>query len=84
MKVNYLEKTGGNQTRREKEIDAAKISFQPRALVSEDQAPEEFSILGLNGDFDIFIDKATQLPVQISGKILSFGKIDIKLQEVEF
>jgi hypothetical protein len=84
IKVNYLENSGGNQTRREKEIDAAKVSFQPRAMVSEDQAPEEFSFLGLNGDFDIFIDKATQLPVQISGKILTFGKIDIKLQEVSY
>jgi len=82
IKLNYLENSGGNQTRREKEIDAAKVSFKPRALVPEGKEHEEFSFLGINGDFDIFIDKATQLPVQISGKILTFGKIDIKLQEV--
>jgi len=82
IKLNYLENSEGNQIRREKEIDAARISFKPRALVPEGKEHEEFSFLGLNGDFDIFIDKATKLPVQISGKILTFGKIDIKLQEV--
>lgn len=84
LKVNYLEKSGINQTRRDNVIDAIKISFQPRSLAPEDKEPEQFSFLGLKGNFDIFIDKATQLPVQISGKISAFGKIDIKLQEVSF
>jgi hypothetical protein len=83
LAVNYLEKTGGNQIRREKHIDAVKISFQPRALVPEDKESEEFSFLGLKGDFDIYLDKASNLPVLVSGKISTLGKVDIKLQEVE-
>jgi hypothetical protein len=84
LKVNYLEKSGTNQTRRENAIDAIKISFQPRSLALNNEDPEEFSFLGLKGDFDIYVDQDSGLPVQVSGKIATFGKIDIRLQTVEF
>jgi hypothetical protein len=84
LNVNYLEKQGNTQVRIDKKIDAVKISFQARSLAPPDTEPEDFSFLGLKGDFDIFIDKATRLPVQVSGKISVFGKIDIKLQAVSY
>ena len=84
LKVNYLEKSGTDQTRRNNGIDAIKISFQPRSLALNNEDPEEFSFLGLKGDFDIYVDQDSGLPVQVSGKIATFGKIDIRLQTVEF
>jgi hypothetical protein len=84
MKVDYLKTEGKNQIRVDQKIDTVKISFQPRNLAPEDKEPEAFSFLGLKGDFDIFVDKDTQLPVQISGKISTYGKIDIKLAEVSY
>ena len=83
LKVNYLEKLRDKQIRKEETADATKISFQPYALVPEDKEPEEFSFLGLKGDFDIYLDEASNLPVLVSGKISTLGKVDIKLQEVE-
>ena len=82
LKVNYLEKLGDSQIRVDKKIDTIKISFQPRSLAPTEIEPEEFSFLGLKGDFDIFIDKTSRIPVQVSGKIAAFGKVDIFLQEV--
>jgi hypothetical protein len=82
LRVSYLEKRENRQLQVNKKIDAIKISIQPRALAREGQEPEVFSFLGLKGDFDIFIDKTTQLPVQISGKVSTFGKLDFKLQAV--
>jgi len=84
LKVNYLEKSGTKQTRRDNEIDTIKISFQPRSLALNNEDPAEFSFLGLKGDFDIYVDQDSGLPVQVSGKITTFGKIDIRLQTVEF
>ena len=84
LQVNYLEKLGDSQTRVDKKIDTIKISFQPLSLAPTDIEPEAFSFLGLKGDFDIFIDKTSRIPVQVSGKIATFGKIDIRLQTVEF
>ena len=83
LKVNYLETQGDNQTRVDKKIDTIKISFQPRSLAPTDIEPEEFSFLGLKGDFDIFFDQVTNLPVQVSGKTSVFGKVDSRLHEVE-
>jgi hypothetical protein len=83
LKVNYVQELGGKQIRIEKNIDAIRISFQPRSLAPEDKESEQFSFLGLKGDFDIYLDKASNLPVLVSGQISTIGKVDIKLQEVE-
>jgi len=83
LKVNYLEKSGTNQTRKDNAIDAIKISFQPRSLALKNEEPEVFSFLGLKGDFDIYVDQDSCLPVQVSGKISTVGKLDIRLVEVE-
>ena len=82
LQVNYLEKLGDSQIRVDKKIDTIKISFQPHSLAPTSIEPEVFSFLGLKGDFDIFMDKTSRIPVQVSGKIAAFGKVDIFLQEV--
>jgi len=84
MKVSYLEKTLKKDIRREGLIDAVKISFEPRALVPQDKQPEEFSFMGLRGDFEIYVDGATRIPVQVSGQISRIGKVHIRLQTVEY
>jgi len=84
LKVDYTAKRGDRQFRVDNTIDTIKISFEPSPLSPADMEPEEFSFLGLKGNFDIFIDKASRIPVQVSGKISTFGKVDIKLYEVEF
>jgi hypothetical protein len=61
--------------------DVLKISFQPCVLAPIQEEPESFSFLGLKGDFDIYVDKVTHFPVQVNGKISTFIKVDIKLQE---
>jgi hypothetical protein len=83
LKVSYIEKNQENDIRREGMTDTLKISFKPRALASPGQQPEEFSFMGLKGDFEIYIDAATGIPVQISGQIANVGKVHIRLQTVE-
>ena len=83
LKVSYIEKNQENDLQREGMTDTLKISFKPRSLASPDQQPEEFSFMGLTGDFEIYIDAATGVPVQISGQISNIGKVHIRLQTVE-
>lgn len=82
LKVNFLETSTGRQVRREHGVDAVKISFQPHALPSNSEDQEAFSLMGLKGNFDIYVDPQTCLPVQVSGKISTIGKLDIRLVEV--
>ena len=84
LKASYIEKNRENDIQREEMIDVLKISFKPRALAPRDEQPEDFSVMGLKGDFDIYIDAATGVPVQISGRISRIGKVDIRLQTLAF
>ena len=84
LKVSYIEKDSQKEIKREGMVDAVKISFKPRALAPQGEQPEEFSFMGLKGDFEIYIDPASRLPVQVSGKVAGIGKIHIRLQTVEF
>ena len=84
LAVDYIEKIKANEVRRQAEIEAVKWSIKPRSLAGTDKKPEPFSFLGLDGDFDIYMDKTSKIPVQISGRISGFGKVDIRLQKIEF
>ena len=84
LKVSYEEKSGNDQTPREYRIEADRISFFPTTLRNANETPEEFSFLGLKGQFDIFIDRVSGLPVQVSGRIAAFGKLHLRLQSVEY
>ena len=83
LNINYLEKSQPGETRRKGEAEVLKISFTTRSLFADETEAEPFSFMGLKGDFDIFIDKASRIPVRISGKIPGFGKVDFKLGEVQ-
>ena len=81
LKINYLEKSQHEETRRKGKAEVLKISFTSRSLFADEAQAEPFSFLGLKGEFTIFIDKASKIPVQVSGKIPGIGRVDIKLRE---
>jgi len=81
LEIDYLEKSQHGETRRKGEAEVLKISFTTRSLTADEGRAEAFSFLGLKGNFDIFIEKASRIPVQISGKIPGFGRVDIKLEK---
>ena len=83
LKIKYLEKSQHKETRRKGKVDVLQISFTTRSLFADEAKVEPFSFLGLKGDFDIFIDKVSKIPVQVSGKIPAFGRVDFKLGEVQ-
>jgi hypothetical protein len=82
LKVNYVEKKQDAEVAREGSVDAIKITFKTRALASDLSAVENFSFLGLRKNVAIFIDPASRLPVQISGKLPKLGTMHLKLSEV--
>jgi len=83
LEVDYTEKKEGSEVRRQDRIQAIKLSITPRSLAGKDKKPEPFSFLGLNGNFDIYLDRISQIPVQVSGKIPRLGVVDIKLSTVD-
>jgi hypothetical protein len=82
IQVHYAEIAAENEILKRDEIETIKISFKTRSLAGPDQEAEAFSFLGLNGDFDVYIEKASRIPVQVSGRVAAFGNVDIRLQKV--
>jgi len=84
LKVNYLAGPPGKQSRREGAVDVVKFSFQTQLMDPSDTKLEDFSFMGLQGDFELYVDGATRVPVQVDGAIPGIGKLQIRLEEVEF
>ena len=83
IKVHYTEIVGENEVLIQDEIETIKVSCKTRSLAGPTQDAEAFSFLGLKGGFDIYIDKVSRVPVQVSGRIAAFGTVDIRLQNVD-
>jgi hypothetical protein len=83
LKINFTEKTKQREVRRQGQVKALKIALEAQPLESDLEELESFSFLGFHEEIAIFIDPATNLPIQLSGKIPKIGKVTIKLRKVQ-
>ncbi|MCP3867046.1 MAG: hypothetical protein GY703_02930 [Gammaproteobacteria bacterium] len=83
LDIDYLEKSGSKTARVQKSVDTIRFSFEPKSLAPTGTTPEDFSFLGLKGDFELFVDQDSGIPVRVSGSISPIGNVDILLRAVE-
>ena len=83
MKVDYIEKKDQGEIRRQGQIEALKIDLEIQPLPSDLDEDEDFSFLGFKENIAIFIDPASNLPIQLSGKIPRIGNSTVKLRQVQ-
>lgn len=83
LKIDYLEKSQHKEIRKNGKAEVIKISVTSRSLFADEVKAEPFSFLGLKGDFYIYVDKVSKIPVQVSGNISGLGKVKIRLHRVE-
>ena len=81
LNVDFVEKKQQEEIRRQGEVQALKIVLETRPLASDLDKVENFSFFGFQKNIAIFIDPASNLPVQLSGDYPSFGNVTIKLRE---
>ncbi len=82
LKIDYIEKNQQGEIRRRGKVQAIKIALDIQPLASDLKSVEDFTFLGFQEDIAIFIDPASGLPIQSSGKISMVGNLTIKLHEV--
>lgn len=83
LKVDYIEKGHQGEVRRQGKVEALKIDLAIQPLPSDLDEDEDFSFLGFETDIAIFIDPASNLPIQLSGKIPNVGNSTVKLHQVQ-
>jgi hypothetical protein len=57
------------------EVETLHYALRPAAEA------EEFQLLGLEGDLDLWIEVARRIPVQVSGRVSPLGKVVVRLEE---
>ena len=83
LRVNYTERTQQNDTHKEGTINAIKIAISAEPMASDLKEAENFSFLGFHKDISIYIDPASNLPLQASGIISTVGKVKLKMFEAQ-
>ena len=81
LAVDYSERSPRGARRRRGDIEALKLSIKARPVAAD--SGEEFELLGLKGDVELYLDPATRIPVQVSGRLPGLGRVHVKLTEVE-
>jgi hypothetical protein len=81
--TDYLEvQADGSSIRKNTATQAVKISVDAVPLPSSLDEPENFSIVGIREDIEVFLDPVTRVPVRISGGIPGFGHAALGVQTV--
>jgi hypothetical protein len=83
VSANYIEKRQQDEIRKAERVRAIKIAVKAEPLESDLNTVENFSFMGFRNDIFIYIDPASQLPVQVSGNIPTVGKTYLKLRECQ-
>lgn len=81
--VNYVRTLQQEETQTQALVDALPVTLASRPLSSIPGEEEVFSFLGLRGDVVIYLDTHSRMPLQISGQIPTFGKVDLRLIRAE-
>ena len=79
IEVDYIEKSKQGELRRQKTINALKITLSSEPMESDLKTAENFSFLGFHKDIVIHIDPASGIPLQVSGNIPGAGKAGLNL-----
>ena len=83
VSVSFTEKRQQDEIRKAERLSAIKIAIKAEPLESDLNTVENFSFMGFRNDIFIYIDPASQLPVQVSVNIPTVGKAYLKLRECQ-
>jgi hypothetical protein len=81
IKVNYRETNADGVTKREGTVNALRILIRGREAVDDEDDQDDFEMLGLTGDIELFLEPETRAPLQLSGKAKIFGQVTFRLNE---
>jgi hypothetical protein len=82
IKVDYKETNAEGVTKREGTVNALRILIRGREAVDDEDDQDDFEMLGLTGDIELFLEPETRAPLQLSGKAKIFGQVTFRLKEL--
>ena len=83
LQVSYIEAKDDKAIHKNTSILAEVLSLKARSI-SSGQPIDNFTLVGLQGNLRIYIDRESQTPVQLRGDYKSFGEIKLNLRQVVY
>lgn len=77
-KVSYEELSPGSRHTVDGPVEVLRLSIRGEPVAAGDG--DDFEFLGLSGDLELDLDRATRVPVEISGKVKYAGRVHVKLE----
>jgi hypothetical protein len=81
QKVSYEEVTSAGRRNADGPVEVLRLSIRGEPVAAGEE--DDFEFLGLSGDLELDLDRATRVPVEISGKVKYAGRVHVKLQRAE-
>ena len=81
--VSHIEAKDDKAIHKNTSILAEVLSLEARSI-SSGQPIDNFTLVGLQGNLRIYIDRESQTPVQLRGDYKSFGEIKLNLRQVVY
>jgi len=81
VQLNHIEIKGDEVIQRNASISAEVLSLKARSI-SSGQTMNNFTLVGLQGNIKVYIDRESRVPVQLSGDYQGLGEIKLKLRQV--
>ena len=83
LQVSHIEAKDDKAIHKNTSILAEVLSLKARSI-SSGQPIDNFTLVGLQGNLRIYIDRESQTPVQLRGDYKSFGEIKLNLRQVVY
>ncbi len=77
IEVGYAKVAGASEAAVDGEVEVLRVAVRPR---SSDEKDDDFKLLGLEGDIDIFLEPETRVPLLVSGRIDFVGTVHLRLK----
>lgn len=79
--AEFIEVRAGTSVSVREERNARRLLLQPRPLQSSHD-DDAFSILGLQGKVEVYVDETGGFPLLVTGQIKVIGRVEVRLQRV--
>ncbi len=76
--VDYLEVSSSGERAVDGKVETLRVAVRPRIGKGEDG--DDFKLLGLQGDIDIYLEPRTRVPLLVSGKVEVAGTVRLRLR----
>lgn len=81
IKVDYERSGPGGKKRVRGKVPALRLSVKP--LPPKGMHPNDFKLVGLEGDVDVWLDPEGRYPLQVAGKVAYAGHVKIRIESAE-